>query len=656
VSDRIRRPDVQGLRAVAVVLVIAFHTGLPALGGYVGVDVFFVISGFVISGLLLRESERSGTINLRGFYMRRLRRLTPALGLMVATVVLASAILQSAVSETSGQELTAKTAVGALLFAGNVVLYRVPVDGYFAARAGDNPLLHTWSLGVEEQFYLVFPLLLMATMAIAGARRSRRALIVVVAAVGAVSLAASIVFSYALVAVPGMGAPESFAFYLPLTRAWEFAVGALIALSAASTARIRPGAARLAAGVGSVGLVTSGVLLVEGMAPFPGVVAMIPVVSTALLIIGGSGPSRPLVTRLLSTRWMTAVGDRSYSLYLWHWPFIVLVPIVLPTVDHAPLVGALLSLIPAMLAYRFVENPLRQASGIKVRWIAVSALGAPVALSLVLFAGSVTGWGDENTKNLQTSLQSPTLGVRAGCFTGGTIDHDVFARCRIPVEGESAGTILLVGDSHADSLSDGIVAAAHQLSYDVVTVTGGSCPYVGPAVALPDTVSNCEQLNRWRTEFALSGEAALVVTAQASAGREGRADEWVEGNVDVLEELETAAVPVLWVGDVPYLGVNGSPCWYGVLLSRCEADKDVVLNRQREGLEVDAAVVEQLDNVTFWSPFDEFCDDETCVAHDGDMLLYRDPEHLNAHGGMHLVDGLQAAMGQALESSDADRD
>lgn len=645
--EHLRRPDVQGLRAIAVLMVIAFHAGLPVPGGYVGVDVFFVISGFVITGLLLREHARSGTISLRRFYGRRLRRLTPALAVMLVTVMAMSVFLQSPLTRVSGQELTAQTALGALFFGANAVLYRVPVYGYFATRAADNPLLHTWSLSVEEQFYLVFPFIVLLAVRVA-VRRSRLLLTAVVAVVAAVSFAASVALSYELVTPPGITVPASFAFYMPVTRAWEFAAGALVAIAVPRLRTMGTIAAHITAAGGTAGLLLSAALLGAERFPFPGAIALMPVASTALLIAAGTSGSSSLPSRLLSTRAMTAIGDRSYSLYLWHWPFIVFAAIVLVDVPNRLLVGALFSVIPAMIAYRYVENPLRL--GTMSTWrVAAVCTALPAVLAAGVLAGVWTGWGSTRISDQRATLGTPTLGVRSGCFIDGEAGPDVFDRCAFPVEdGESAGTILLVGDSHADGLSDGVVEAGNALGYDVVIVTGAACAYVGPAVPTAGLVSNCPELTEWRTEYAIENQVDLVVSAQSSFDRAADPAAWVEGNVDVLGQLESAGVPALLVGDVPHVGVNGSPCWYGILNPSCTVGRGQVLDVQGPGLAVDADVADQLENVTLWSPFDRFCDASTCTAVDGGTTLYRDPEHLNANGALFLADDLEVAMRDAM--------
>ena len=228
-----RRRDIQGLRAIAVLLVVVFHAELPVPGGFVGVDVFFVISGFVITAMLMREWARYGRVRFGHFYFRRFLRLTPALALIVAVVALASILLQN---PFGAQQTTARTGMGAMLLSANYVIGHAAGD-YFADNATTNPLLHTWSLSVEEQFYLVFPALLVLAWLLlrrgrrhgAGHHRHARS------PLG--SFVLGVAWSFGSTWAPGLtayfGGPESFAFYSSLTRAWEFAAGALLALTLA---------------------------------------------------------------------------------------------------------------------------------------------------------------------------------------------------------------------------------------------------------------------------------------------------------------------------------------------------------------------------------------------------------------------------------------
>src|SRR6056297_20083 len=338
------RADIDGLRALAVLPVLAFHAGLaPFSGGFVGVDVFFVISGYLIAGLILPRI-RAGRFSLLEFYERRARRLLPALFVVMAVSgALAAALFLPAELREFGQ-----SAVAATLFASNVLFSRE--TGYFETEAALKPLLHTWSLGVEEQFYLLFPLLLMA---LAARRAGRVALVPVLAALALASLA------LAAWAVPRAPA---FAFYLLPTRLWELMLGALLAVAPLPALRRR--AVREAAAAAGLAAILWAMLRYSEATPFPGPAALLPCLGAALVIhAGASGPTA--VSRALSLGPVVFVGLISYALYLWHWPVLVFAEYAavreLTTVET----GAALALsgVLAALTWRFVERPFRRPAG-----------------------------------------------------------------------------------------------------------------------------------------------------------------------------------------------------------------------------------------------------------------------------------------------------
>ena len=307
-SSSSRRLDVQGLRAIAVLMVIAFHAKLPLPGGFVGVDVFFVISGFVITSMLLREHARSGRIDLKRFYIRRFKRLTPALAVMVVITLVASTLLSSPLGP---QQNTALTGLGAIALIANLVIAQTS-GGYFDAPAATNALLHTWSLSVEEQFYLVFPVLLIVSLRFA--RRRPWAPAGVVAVVGLVSFVAAVAGSRGVSVSNSMllaALNLILGFYSPVTRAWEFAAGCLLALGGRAVWG-RPSRA-LSGLLGVIGVIGLGIsaFAIDDRTPFPGLWTLLPVLATSLVILAGS--SRNLLTRLLGSRILVWVGDLSYS-------------------------------------------------------------------------------------------------------------------------------------------------------------------------------------------------------------------------------------------------------------------------------------------------------------------------------------------------------
>lgn len=376
------RRDVQGLRALAVLLVVVDHADIgPLHGGFIGVDVFFVVSGFLITGLLLDRADRDGRVRIVDFYARRARRILPAATLVLAVTVVGGYFLLNGIVALQ----LFKDAVWATFFAANIRFAQLGVD-YNAQEAATSAIQHYWSLAVEEQFYVVWPLVLLvlvaATARLRGARAegrpagravNRRLVTVTAGLIGLVS------FGYALWYV---GAEPKAAYFSTPARAWELAAGALVA--AAVTGIPRLPRVLLAAGswVG-LGLVVVGALVLSPGSAFPGLPALLPVVGTVLLLAGGAVPD-PLrwgpqgLLSIAPARW---IGDRSYSYYLWHWPALIFVAAVWQQPSGwSGLAVALAALVVSDLSYRFVENPFRDARTWRVPWRGVALYPASVGL------------------------------------------------------------------------------------------------------------------------------------------------------------------------------------------------------------------------------------------------------------------------------------
>jgi peptidoglycan/LPS O-acetylase OafA/YrhL len=357
VATTAHRADIQGLRAVAVLLVVLAHAGVRFVSaGYVGVDVFFVLSGFLITGLLLAEARKSGSVSLRNFYLRRARRILPAAALTLLVTNIAAFYLLNFVRARDA----VYDGLHAAGFAANFHFAASGVD-YFARGEPPSPLLHYWSLSVEEQFYLVWPLLLSIALFGVAAWRHRgaaagheRRLLVGVVALAAASLGWSVHLTSA--------APTA-AYFSPFTRGWELGLGAAVAVGAATLARL-PSLVKLAMGWSGVAAIAAAAGVFSDQTPFPGSAALLPTMGTALAIVAGMGGagSRFSVGRLLALRPMFAVGDRSYAFYLWHWPVLILAE---GYAGHALSVSTKLALVAAAfvlscISYALVENPIRR--------------------------------------------------------------------------------------------------------------------------------------------------------------------------------------------------------------------------------------------------------------------------------------------------------
>lgn len=345
------RADVQGLRAVAVLLVALGHAGVGFLaGGFVGVDVFFVLSGFLITGLLLAEARKQGSVSLVEFYVRRARRIIPAAALTLMVTDVASVYVLNFVRARPvvGDGVHAATFMANFRFAGEGV-------DYFAQNDPPSPLLHYWSLSVEEQFYVVWPLVLVTVLfglhGVGDARRRTRLLLVVLAAV---------LLSF-LLSVHETHTSPTTAYFSPFTRSWELGLGAVLALAAPVFASV-PSRAKLVCGWAGLLGIAAGAVGFSGRTPYPGSAALLPAAGAALAIVAGSGTSRRVsASRLLGARALGVVGDRSYAFYLWHWPALVLVAAYL---GHDPSLAVRLVVLAfafalASASYALVENPIR---------------------------------------------------------------------------------------------------------------------------------------------------------------------------------------------------------------------------------------------------------------------------------------------------------
>ncbi|MFS0898328.1 acyltransferase family protein, partial [Mycolicibacterium litorale] len=369
----------EGLRAVAVLAVVLYHAGVPGLGGgFVGVDVFFVVSGFLITGLLLREVASGDGVRLGAFYAARARRLLPAAALvLVATAV--GAVLLLPPLQARG---VLGDAIANALYVGN---YRFAIGGTdYLAATDPSPLQHYWSLGVEEQFYLLWPVLIVGTGWLVGRRfgesaaRSALPYAAVLIAVAAGSYAVSIAWTHDW---------PSWAFFSLPTRAWELAVGGLIALSLPWWRRVPPVAAA-AVGWTGLALIVVACTRVTASTPFPGTAALLPVAGTALVIAAGCATPNLGVGRLLSKPLPRAIGRVSYSWYLWHWPVLILAPALFGAELGlaSRLAMVVISLGLAILTLHLVENPARFAEALRGSAARSLALGGVATAAAVCAA------------------------------------------------------------------------------------------------------------------------------------------------------------------------------------------------------------------------------------------------------------------------------
>lgn len=448
------RADVDGLRAVAILPVLLFHAGLTGFsGGYVGVDIFFVISGYLITGIIAREIDRRD-FSIIAFYERRARRILPAL-----VPVIVAALIGAAWLYLPGDfESVPRSAIAALLFVSNLSFFLE--TGYFQGGAETKPLLHTWSLAIEEQFYIGFPILLLLI-----ARWAPRWRIPAVAGIALISF---------VWAVATQRDGTGFAFYLLPPRAWELLAGAVLALGAVPAVRRR--GLREAISIAGVGAIAYAVLSFDARTVFPGVNALFPVLGSAALIHCAPGT---MVGRLLSIPPMRAVGLISYSLYLWHWPLIVFTQYA----TNAPLSGwssvavIAASIGVATLSWRYVEAPFRRPARIGRRAVFTQAAVAALALCLVSAAMLAAG-GWQSRFPAEVTRMADARGdfspARGRCHDS----DEAQARTACTLGATAPPSSLLWGDSHGVELAFVIADLERRHGRAILQRTRSSCPPV----------------------------------------------------------------------------------------------------------------------------------------------------------------------------------
>lgn len=634
------RGDIEGLRAIAILLVVAAHAGVPWLrGGFVGVDVFFVLSGYLITALLVQEVERDGRIGFAAFYARRLRRLLPALLFMVVVVSVLAALLL-APNEQTPDTLGAASSV---FWASNLYFAFSHLD-YFGAAAGSNLFLHTWSLGVEEQFYLVWPALI-AVLLLGRGRRLRmdiRRLKIAMSVVAALSLIGCAAWTYST---------QRFAFYLMPSRAWEFALGALTLLhfgmpgmDTATQAESRLSHKNLlrAGGVVGIGCVFAAAVLFNASQPFPGLRALLPAIGAALILAAGARGVGG-ASRLLAFRPLQAVGHVSYSWYLWHWPALLLAGALASQATASPvdrLIAVGLSLLAATFSYLVVESPIRRNRAVLAR----PRRTILAALALMIFTNALClrwwhatlDWENapQQRKFLQAHVDAPVI------YAMGCDDWFHSSAVRICAFGpkDATHTVVLMGDSIAGQWFPAVAKAFNRPGWRLLVLTKSSCPMVDEPYFYARIGREYTECADWRAH-ALQRVAAMkpdLVIMSSFPTLALDKEQWIDGTSDVLRKISPDVGHVFLLLATPQLPFNGPDClaarqWRPSLLDFSHGCSAVA--RSQRNTHINSWVAQaasRFGNVTAVDVSGLVCPNGICVAERGKQIIFRDDEHMTA--------------------------
>lgn len=517
------RAEIQGLRAIAVLLVVAYHLWPGAVpGGYIGVDVFFAISGFLITAHLVREADRSGRVSLPRFWARRARRLLPAsLTVLLFCAAATVLVVPQIYWQSFFGDITASAA-----YVQNWHLAASSVD-YLAAAEQPSPVQHFWSLAAEEQFYLVWPALILLALGL-GHRRPgllrRHAIVAVLGAVTALSLLISIVFT---------ASDPTRAFFVTPTRAWEFGAGGLLAVLAGAGARGAPGLRSVLSWMGLVAIAAAALVYSDATA-FPGLAAALPVAGALAVMWAGTPAPGWSPTALLSQRPVQFAGDISYGVYLWHWPLLVLAPYLLGHgVGTGTRIAVLVtSIVAAWLTKLLIEDPVRTSTWLTGRRPRLTFAFAAVATVLVLvLAAGGTRHVDQQLREARAA-STRTIAAQPPCF--GAASQDPARRCVnralrltvVPKPLEAPGqpnppctrktrlravsicefgapavgakrTFALIGDSHATHWRAAMEVVARRKSWHGLSIALTGCPFSQATYDLPEPGrSRCVRWNR----------------------------------------------------------------------------------------------------------------------------------------------------------------
>ncbi len=605
------RLDIQGLRAIAVALVVLYHSRVAFTGGFLGVDVFFVISGFVISEMIAKEISESGTFSPSKFLARRLKRLFPALGAMISTVIIFSIFFESWILEQSRTQVSALAAI----FSISNWQFATDIVGYFDIGNESNPLLHTWSLGVEEQFYLLVPLVVTIGLALYGKWRFRKHyFVIIIGVIAAISLAIQIRFSLKtsfdtnqLSSIRRLTHQFGDPFYGTPARMWEFLIGVAACLFTRSSLHKSIKIRSSLQGIGAIVILLVASSTNEGIPKWSIPNITVVFVTALILIVGTCKSQTPTQFNFLEWKPLVWIGDRSYGWYLWHWPFIVFSSRLFSTSQTTTIIASIVSLLPAAVSFQWIENPLRNWAPPRSATIVkkISLIAFPVFLIVVISHYWITPLIERNSGGQYSSIVE-------GCQTSNK-------PCVINID-EATGTILLEGDSHALSLSNTILQIANEKRFNLV-VCIRQCIDSNPIGNLVNDYSITTVISM-RQYQAIPGKTfdELINFAKSNS------------------DFQT-----ILLADNPRIkGFWQPPTLLGKKARAVSLQ--FVLDQQQDSINLLTELDESVPNITVIPTLDFICFDQLCPMKLSGKFIYSDDNHLSVTGAALLYQPILEAL------------
>ncbi len=650
VNNSAHRSDIDALRAVAVGLVVLFHMSFPGFeSGFVGVDIFFVLSGCLITGVLARELESTGTIDLLNFWSRRIRRLLPAGLVVVGSVLTFSRLFGSPLSwsQTSG------TATSAILYYSNYYFVSQASD-YFGSNTETNPLLHFWSLSVEEQYYLVWPLVFGAIgLIVARSKRFQRRSL----QLGLISLVIAISFVHSYVLSAGGSAS---AYYLTTSRAWEFAVGALLAVYLQNKTNNSSVAVRSTAAIAGLGMLALCLVTID-FAPFPAPSGLLPVAGTALFVWAAVPKDSPLGV-VLGNPVIQYVGRLSYSWYLWHWPFLVLgQQYLLSDSPKTRVILIIASFGAAVITHHGVENPLRYSPMIKSRGrsyaFAATSIVIGVGGAFLLSKAAEQKLAEPELAALQ-ELRDPWYAEATEDFACAISDPEgLQEKCTFGAV-DSSQRLLLLGDSNAEHWLPAFHSLGVEHDFAVTLRARGGCP--APAINARGTIDpqKCSDLQAETAQMieALDPDVIIIsqtgkyaeLTLDASGGALSEAARqalWIEKTEELVGGMTDRNVG--WITPISSLDFDPVECLSMRSVEDCEnpAWKATALAIKQGDWSKMAFERTTVDPVLF-DPLPFLCTDTDCSLVIDGTYVYLDDNHLSAPMVEKLTPEIEAFLQQ----------